>query len=153
MSESTVLSLKEIKEMELPPLIEGALIVDRASTKYQIEFDPKSAVKFLSLAEAYNNFSREDLVRLLFRLDMKLPKQFYNEGNPNNGKPIYSLLIGNEGSRVIYVRASKFCGIGKELDWQDVADRLTVFAKEANANEYWIEENNNIEFLYRIWFD
>ena len=138
--------------------VAAALMLDRVSIRYLVEFNPDEAIEFLQHAEGYNEYTPDILVNLVKKINELIPPmKFPDPDNPNNGKLHHKFIIGNEGTRVIYLKISKFYldeqFQGKKFDYKELEDRLAMLAKDAKASEYSTEVNNGAEFRYRIWWD
>ncbi len=98
------------------------------------------------------------LARLIATINTIIPPmKFKSPTNPNNGKPHHTYLIGNEGSRVIYLVIRKFYlkkeFQGKAFDYDDLAAKLDTLAEQAHADEYGVTRDTKDEFIYRFWWD
>lgn len=131
--------------------IDAALKVDWFSTNYRIEFQPEEAREFVRRADAYNNFTRDDLVHLIDRVNAHIPTMQYAPGNPNNGRTFHHFLIGNEGSRVVYVQLAK--AYLKDFNYAKLTATLKAIGKSAHADEISEHENNAWEYMFRFWWD
>ncbi len=84
--------------------VRAALLLDLHSHDWKVKFCPAEALEFCRHAQSYNNCYAERLVALVKELDRIIPKAQYSQpDNVNNGSPTHHFVIGNEGSRVIYV--------------------------------------------------
>jgi len=126
--------------------------LDKRSIDYKIALDPDEAEKFLSKAEAYNQFTSEMLVDLVKKINELIPKIDFGEDNPNTGKLHHKFRVGNEGSRVIHLEIDKFY-MPKEFNYNNLGADLEFLARKAKADEYWTIRNDNHKFIYRIWWD
>lgn len=139
--------------------LDGALSVDRCSTKYTIQFDPDRAIEFVAEAAYYNNFTKQDLIDLIKKINEELPKKVFAESNPNNNSHHHFFMIGNEGSRVIYLVIHKFylnCRereYGIKFDYAGFETKLKLWAREAKADEYQMTQDDENNLVFRFWWD
>jgi len=138
-------------------LIEAALALDDVSINYLVEMSPTEAREFLSHAQAYNSFTQEDLLNLVEAVDREVPPMRFGPDNPNTGKVHHVYLVGNEGSRVLYLALRKFyleeCFQGKPYDYQLLTLKLGALAAGAYADECSVTQDDKDTFRYRFWWD
>jgi hypothetical protein len=131
-----------------------ALTLDKLSIHYTVEFSPAEALFFVSRADAYNDFSKQDLTRFIERVNEIIPRMNYGGINPNNGNPFHKFDIGNEGSRVIYVKIVK--GYLREhtaQQWAAMISSLQSNGKRAHADEIHVVENADGFIKLRFCWD
>jgi hypothetical protein len=138
--------------------VDVALMLDGLSTDYLVEFSPGEALEFVRRAEAYNEFTAQDLEKLVEQVNRLIPPmRFPNPENPNNGLPHHRFKIGNEGSRVIYLIIRKFYlkpeFQGRRIDYAELARQLENLGREAHASECHVVVDDEYEFTYRFWWD
>jgi len=150
-------SLREVnREASVGNKLKAALMLDRASTHYQVEYTPGEAWSFVVRAEAYNNFTSDILSELVERINALIPPMQYGTDNPNNGKPHHRFQIGNEGSRVLYVEILKTYLKGRwgDVEYERLATALATLGYGANANEASrVDGNSPARFRFRFWWD
>jgi hypothetical protein len=130
--------------------IQGALAVDEVSTHFRIEFAPDTARAFVRIADAYNGFNQCDLVNLIDAVNDAIPPMLYGPGNPNNGRPHHKFLIGNEGSRVIYVNVTK-AYLPASFNYAQLTSKLKAIGRRAHADE--MDETGTHSYQFRYWWD
>jgi len=105
-----------------------------------------------SNTEGYNNFDLRQFAGLLRAIDKILPRAQYGSlvdaggqryPNPNNGRILYTLSLGNEGSTVLYV--DNYNGILPEHQ-----RAIELAARNAGADEVDVLDNGT---KMRIWWD
>jgi hypothetical protein len=113
--------------------------------------DFEVALVIIDKIGGYNEFDTETIKILLKTIDEIIPR-FYMEGNPNNGKREYNIIIGRESSPVIYI---KYLG-----ESQINVKRIQEIAKDAKADEIQIIKNGKCEYIsscyetiIRLWWD
>ena len=138
-------------------LVEAALAIDRVSDDYLVKMTPAQAGEFLSRADAYNIFTSEDLVELLEAVDGEIPPMRFGPDNPNTGKPHHTYMVGNEGSRVVYLAVNKFYleerFQGKPFEYPHLGTELELLGLRAHANEAWVDQDDDKTFKFRFWWD
>jgi len=138
-------------------LIEAALALDDVSINYLVEMSPTEAREFLSHAQAYNSFTQEDLLNLVEAVDREVPPMRFGPDNPNTGKVHHVYLVGNEGSRVLYLALRKFyleeCFQGKPYDYPHLAKMLELLGLQAHADEAFTTQDDRETFRFRFWWD
>ncbi len=70
---------------------------------FRIEMDYDVLCQFVRRIGQYNDFRAETVLDALDRIDQRIPRTFYGEGNPNSGQRSYTVSIGREGSPVLYL--------------------------------------------------
>ena len=138
-------------------LIEAALAMDDTSIEYLVKMTPEEVREFLSRAEAYNSFTREDLLNLVEAVDREIPPMRFDPDNPNTGKPAHAYLVGNEGCRVLYLAIPKFYleerFQGKPFDYVALARTLEGRGSLANADDFCVTQDDGHTFRFRFWWD
>jgi hypothetical protein len=127
--------------------VEAALVMDKEFESFWLgEFTPAEALLFTSHNLDCNRCYKKYLHEII-RGAMKLaPKQ-------DGGLPILSFRIGNESSRVMYVRFCKIATHWREPGfWVFRLMRLQELA-EGRADEFTVVKNDSNELLLRFWWD
>jgi len=104
--------------------------------------------------EDFNDKENKVVARNIELLCKALPKVYYNEGNPNNGKPYFDTLeiVGDD----LIVLRGRGSGISEEdLEYaQKIVDR---FGKDTKADEhklYLERESLGVKYyIIRLWWD
>ena len=123
-------------------LVDAALALDRKSLSYRVELTPAQAVEFVRRADTYNGFTQDDLARLICGIGCLIPPMDFG---PDNGQPHHRFLVGNEGSRVIYLEVVK--SYLTRQGWDDarfdvLTEALDSLGRVANAAERQLWEND-----------
>lgn len=137
----------------MDPILAALLKVD-VFTHYLVEMSPKDAKAFLAASSKYN-FIPKDIDRIVDVIGEIVPPMQFDEGNPNNGKPHHQFLIGNEGSRVVYLQINKYY-MPKDFNYKLLIADLGSTAKRFHADEFFVtkdEEGKHGTFEYRFWWD
>ena len=138
-------------------LIEAVLTIDEVSIEYLVKMTPVQAREFLSRADAYNAFTRTDLVSLVEAVDAEIPLMQFGPDNSNTGKPHHFYLVGNESTRVVYLVVNKFYLEerlqGQPFDYQRLVTTLRSLADRAHADETSVNRNDSDTFKFRFWWD
>ncbi len=143
-------------------LVDNVLVLDKQSIHYRVKLTPSEALEFVSRADAYNFFSQEDLKKFVTHLNHLIPPMNFGTGgypNPNNGHPHHVFLIGNEGSRVIYLEVVKSYMVKysqnkwNEKDFLGLWSTIQIAAGKAHADEIDLIENSEHVFKCRFWWD
>ena len=130
--------------------LDAILTLDELSTDYRVKLDPNNALQFVAKAEEYNNFTKEDLKRLIETVNATIPPMDYGPKNPNTGRPFHWFEIGNEGSRVIYA-------VFPETYWPNYDKAaLNVLMKQLALLAHADEMDDYSEtgmYRFRFWWD
>ena len=137
--------------------VDAVLELDNLSVKYHVEMTPDETLEFVERADTYNNFTSDILAKLIREINQIIPPMKFQKGNPNNGRSHHMFIVGNEGSRVIYLHISKFYlrkeFQGTPFDYKSLEKQLKLLAKQAKADEFYTVRNDDITFEYRFWWD
>lgn len=138
--------------------------VNDLSLYYRIQLPYEEVLNLAEATGGYNEFDHMKLRAMLDAFDKLIPTQYYNENNPNNGRRLYELEIGREGSMVVYLSISNYGSGGKQKEAiKTIIDNEKEFeniaTKIGKADEFSIEhETAKDAFEYeklqmRIWWD
>ena len=138
-------------------LVTVVLDLDRLSNDYLVQMSPGEALEFAERAEAHNALTAEALRQLVEPINARIPPMQFQPGNPNNGHPHHVYLVGNEGSRVLYLHIHKFylearCQ-GVAFDYQALALELKALGQRVLADEFWVTLDDELGFKFRFWWD
>ena len=130
------------------------------SLEMRIQLPYEEVLNMASIDE-YNNFNVDRLKLILDKIDSLIPTTYYNENNPNNGRRLYTLSIGREGSMVVYLNLSGFSisdGSREAIKIiREKVQELEIYAREkALVDEFSIDYNSNEygeELELRLWWD
>lgn len=118
------------------------------SLDIKIEMKWDEAQEYLDHVERYNNFTGQLAKDILQAADKILPKHQYT------GARDFDILIGREGSMVMYLRRRS---MHKEALPQSDIDMLTKYAQDhglADEADYEVTERGMIlEETFRFWWD
>jgi hypothetical protein len=137
--------------------VKAMLMLDECSDNYTVELNPDEALEFVRHAKAYNDFTSEMLVNLISGVNQLVPKMRFEGDNPNNGKSHHTFIIGNEGSRVIYLKVRKFYLLkrfqGVRFDYKGFEASLKALGEQAHADEMSTIVDDKHVFMFRWWWD
>ena len=81
-------------------VVEALKTIYEISIDFQIETDYANVAEMLRQLNDVNDFIVEIIAK---RIDLlSILGVYYNENNPNNGRPLFKIKVGREGSEVIY---------------------------------------------------
>lgn len=110
-----------------------------------------------------NGFYPDEILSMLRHIDTVIPRIYYNDGNPNNGKRLWEIEIGREGSPVIYITVkAKSLGryhINPGVDTTSMIESCKLAGQRAYADEinYITDEDNSTlgykTIKFRFWWD
>jgi len=127
------------------------------SGHFRIEMPYEDAQQFIRRIEEYNEFRAANVLHALETADRLIPRNFYGEGNPNNGSRSYTVSVGREGSPVIHLERYEF---GDETRMDEVSMKLLCREMElvgkADEADYEIRELhvlNGRKITFRFWWD
>ncbi len=131
------------------------------SLRHNTELGYENAVEYIRAIGSYNEFEANKVIEMLDEIDELIPRAYYNEGNPNNGKRNYSIRVGRESSPVMYIVLYSWKSTDgieqiKELEAKEhefeqialkigLADEFFMSHKESHYGYYGLE--------MRIWWD
>ena len=105
----------------------------------------KEAVEFADKTD-------EDLLNFLNEINEIMPRPVYQEGNPNNNKPVHTFYIGQEYSRVVYIQLiTTYIPFG-QCNYGELENKIREIAKKYKADECDLT-NETLAFKMRIWWD
>jgi hypothetical protein len=133
--------------------IQAALALDLCSTQWRVTLRPHELEEFAAHCMSYNNATQENLLRLIHMVSGAVPPMQFGEGNPNNGQPCHNFVIGNEGSRVVYLNIPKGLAPKGRINYAALSDRLDTIARECQADEFCVVEDRDNLYSYRFWWD
>jgi hypothetical protein len=130
------------------------------SLEHRINLPFDEIKKYIRQVEGYNDFEWRRVYEVLDQFDALIPRQYYNEGNPNNGKRLYDLYFGREGSPVLYLIVTSF-GKDKEseairLILENQRNFEAIASKTGCADEFSVDINDtdfHTELVMRLWWD
>ncbi|MEM3390672.1 MAG: hypothetical protein QW491_14890 [Thermoproteota archaeon] len=125
--------------------VDLALQLDRVSSNFLVELSPEEALAFVERAGCYNGFTVEGLTELVSEVNRAVQRM-------GGGCRLHKFVVGNEGSRVIYVVVPKF-GSGERIDFLVLAELFDGLALKASADEFGVFEDSGMYFVYRFWWD
>jgi len=138
-------------------LVDAVLLVDKSSLHYKIELSANDARKFLERAEPYNYIPKNlsDIVNFILNAIGPMNYGLCNgRPNPNNGSFSHiRISVGNEGSRVIYVKSHRTTNSDP---LKVIFSRLEAIGMKfhADENEGEVETLMGTEyFTWRFWWD
>jgi len=137
-------------------LMKTALELDHVCSNYKIQFDAMQAAEFVRKAD-HGNAGQDDVIKLVDKVNqtippMSYPRKRFEPPNPNNGRPHHIFEIGNECSRVVYVRVIT-AYLADGYDRQALAKRLCTLGKQAHADEVNLWDIDKGSFTIRYWWD
>lgn len=129
------------------------------SHNHRMELEYDNALEYIKAIGQYNNFEYYKVVNFLEEMDKLIPRTYYNEGNPNNGKRAYKLSIGRESSPVIYVKLFFFSDVRNfsevKQNWNKIKD-LAYTVGLADEADMEVEESDVMNcktIQMRFWYD
>ena len=137
-------------------LVEAALLLDKSCTQYRVGLGHDETREFLKRAEAYNFIPKNisDIVDTVRDAVGPYKGTCNGQPNPNNGTFCHvSFLVGNEGSRVFYVRGYRS---PQSPAIQDILRNLKAIGAKFNADENQLDGEVEPTFQYftwRFWWD
>ena len=139
--------------------VDLVLALEQASLNYRVELQPEEAVAWAMRAEYYNAMEPGDMTGLVKAVNELMPTMQFFPGNPNNGRPRHTFLVGNEGSRVVYVRVPLYY-LTHHFDGPWSQERIDILQDEVvslgpvyHADEYDLVEDDALGFTVRYWWD
>jgi hypothetical protein len=122
---------------------------------FRITMDYDAARRFIERIDQYNDFDHHEVLQALDEIDRLIPRQFYGEGNPNNGRRKYEITVGREGSPVVYLDWHEFSGprIADET-LKAICDEMTVIG-HADEADFDVEDTilGGRKITFRFWWD
>ena len=141
-----------IKKMtNAPQLIDSALILDKLSNHYRLEFSPEEAVQFIEQAAPCCECWTGQIAAFLRAINKVVPPMQFGVGNPNNGKLHHHFLIGREYRRVIYLDIAK-AYLEAELNLPDFIQHIVTIGIEHHAQEAEMQVEGSGGLLFRFWW-
>lgn len=132
-------------------------VFDR-SLDFRIELPYDTAIAFLRRIDKYNDFEARRVIEALERIDQLIPRINGGPGHPNNGNRDYTISVGREGSRVMYLERREFpvnCAIA-EKSMKDICEEMKIWGCADEAT-YEIEEfpcwGKSRKITFRFWWD
>jgi hypothetical protein len=125
---------------------------------FRIEMEYDAARRFIQRIDRYNDFDARQVLDALDAVDRLIPRDFYGEGNPNNGQRKYRISVGREGSPVLYLEwyESPYSSGPRISDetLKDICKEIEVFAY-ADEADYDLTEwgFNSRKVSLRFWWD
>jgi hypothetical protein len=137
-------------------LLNLVLELDKCSIHHRVELNPETTVEYAKQCQTYNGHNNQHLQGLVEKINKLIPPMNFPScnglANPNNGRTHHNFEVGNEGSRVIYLRIVK-AYLPKNFNYDLLASNLCAAAQCAHADETHLIENNSHAFEYRFWWD
>ena len=135
--------------------LEAILTLDALSLNFRVELTPEQFVQLAPLLPKYNEMDEWTFGDLARFIDERAPRMRFGEGNPNNGRHFVEVLVGNESSRVVYVRMrGAYMGAPRQAELDDFIGVLELRARQAGAQEFTVERENDVgTTTARIWWD
>ncbi|HEY9824862.1 MAG TPA: hypothetical protein V6D19_05400 [Stenomitos sp.] len=139
-------------------LLNSAIVVVYNSVREcQIQITPAQLESILPQLDAYNDFNPDQVNAGVCQINKTIPvidfgNTDYGTPNPNNGRVHHHFLIGVEGSTVLYLQIRK-AYMPKNFNYEKLEAELKNIAQFMKADEYWITNNDQREFIYRFWWD
>ena len=138
------------------PVVTPAVALDEVSLQHKIELRPAAARRFAYNAGSHGVESWR-LRELIRQIDRLIPPMGFGKlnglDNPNDGKPHHWYTIGKEYSRVLYLNIVKPYLSRAPFDYQDLTRKLDALACQYRADEHWTTENDDLSYVYRLWWD
>ena len=108
------------------------------SLNHRMQLDFDQALDYIDAIESYNNFDACSVKAMLNAIDVIIPREYYNEGNPNNGNRAYKISIGRENSPVIYLDLIAFRQAvpAFQTGYADLVAKIHAAAKIAYCDEF-----------------
>jgi hypothetical protein len=138
-------------------LVESVLLIDKSSTHYNVEMSHENVREFLKRAEHYNDIpaNLSDIVDAARNAIGPYDGGLCNgHPNANNGSFCHvSFLVGNESSRVLYVRGHRS---PRSPAIQDILRNLKAVGEKFNADENQLDGEVSPgfqSFTWRFWWD
>ena len=123
---------------------------------FRIEMEYDVVCQFIRRIGQYNDFRAETVLEALDRIDRRIPRSFYGEGNPNNGQRSYTLSVGREGSPVLYLERYEWDHENRLSD-----DELHAICREMQVSGHADEADFEVtptlschrKVTFRFWWD
>lgn len=150
--------------MENPKLLDLVLKLENVSPNFKVELYLPTLVKFAERCSIYNNMDRDSFVALAKVIAEKAPGMFFGPDHPNNGAPFVNIIVGNEGSRVIYITVLaaylKMPWMERERLVSEYFKAVQTLAVQAHADEIDRQDKHldnpdqsMWEYTLRLWWD
>lgn len=134
-------------------IVDCALALDEAhSTNHRVELRQEQFEEFARRCSIYNRMDRSTFLAFAEAIRAHAPTMRFGPGNPNNGAPFHTIDVGNEGSRVVYVRMIRTYLNGRDAEALAAMTAFKLAAHEANADEIH-DLTDEGEYALRVWWD
>ena len=130
--------------MQNSALLTALYALDTISLEYRVNLIPEDAAEFFRASEPYNDM--KGMETLIADIDRLIPGSEY-------GKPNHRYSVGNEGSRVLYVKIVTAYLIGTPWRKDRFLERVAAIAAAHGADEYWLTTDDGYQLKYRISSD
>ena len=126
------------------------------SLDFRIELKYEDLLGFIRRIGQYNDFESGAVIDAIEAIDRLIPRSFYSEGNPNNGRRAYRLSIGREGSPVIYLERLEL-SFSKPLaeETMKIICREMELCGRADEADYEVQQVSfgGRRIRFRFWWD
>ena len=131
---------------------QAAQIIALEFLQFQVQILPETALVWAKESQGYNQHTTENLVSIIEGCNKLIPPMKYGKGNPNDGQPHHVFAVGNEYSRVIYLKVIKTY-LPAGFDYSGLTKALTALGERNNAQERSVQKNDGTCYEFRFWFD
>lgn len=138
-------------------IVDCALALDEAhSTNHRVELRQEQFEEFARRCSIYNRMERDTFLAFAEAIRAHAPTMQYGTlngaPNPNNGHPFHTIDVGNEGSRVVYVRMLRVYLKGRDDEALAAMSAFKLAAGLASADEIH-DVSDEHEYVLRVWWD
>ena len=140
------------------PFNEALSVIDENCLHYLIEFP---AIDAPSAAEALSKTANDglNLPGMISQINAAMPKARYGtvdgQPNPNDGQQFHVISIGNEHSRVVYVKLWSLGGYGQVTreEWEHTKREMERIGRTFGCDESYEMSVEPLAFIWRFWWD
>ena len=140
------------------PFSEALVAIDDNCLHYHIEFNAVDAPAAAgAIAEGCDNSL--DLFSLVSQINAAMPKASYptvnGQPNPNDGQQFHVIILGNEYSRVVYVKLWSLSGYAHVTaeQWARAKAEMQRIGHDFGCDECDDYSTGQIQFMWRFWWD
>lgn len=136
-------------------LVDLCLELNEKSLNWTVELSPDQTIEFLKKSKEY--IGMNNLAGMVEKINKIIPTKLYPGDNPNNNQPHHNFSVGNECSRVVYLKIVKAYLKGGLVKWGEgeflnLQSKIKGLAKKAGADEISCEDTES-SLTFRFWWD
>jgi hypothetical protein len=143
---------------QIPPTEDIFDAVFERSRNFRVELPYDTAIAFIRRIDTYNAFEAGRVIDALEHADRLIPRINSGPGNPNNGNRDYRIIVGSEGSPVIYLERTEFATAAPmaETAMKDICEEMRIWAL-ADEADYEVHDSKfcgpSRKITFRFWWD